>query len=139
METVRLPFHIKGLYGGCAKIVGLIIPSAENLTLEYRVTDTLLRAFSGEINTRTIAWQDIESAECGLGFFAPWLTLVARTLSTFDKLPCSDPSRLRLRIAWRYRRQLRALTSEINLHLSYREADRLRHRTLGAEDQKSLS
>ncbi len=131
METSRLPFCVDGLYAGCAKLDGLVILSPEILTLEYRMKDNVFGAFSGQINTRTIAWQDIERAECGLGFFSPWLALTARTLNAFDKLPCTDPSQLRLGIAWKYRHQLRALTSEINLHLSFRDADRLRHRLPG--------
>lgn len=128
MELIRIPFRLKGLYGGVAKLDGLVILGPEHLTLEYRMSDTIVGAFSGNITTRTIAWADIERADCGLGFFTPWLTLAARRLSAFDKLPCKDPSRLRLRVPWAHRRQLRALTSEINLHLSFREADRLRAR-----------
>lgn len=131
METSRLPFRIRGLYGGCAKLDGLVILSPEHLTLEYRMVDSWIGAFSGQITTRAIGWQDLERAECGLGFFSPWLALTARALSVFDKLPCKDPSQLKLGVAWKYRRQLRALTSEINLHLSFQQADRLRHRLPG--------
>jgi hypothetical protein len=135
MEPIRIPFRLKGLYGGCAKLDGLVILSPEHLTLEYRMTDTIVGAFSGGVTTRTIAWEDIERADCGLGFFMPWLTLAARRLSVFDKLPCKDPSRLRLRIPWGHRRQLQALTSEINMHLSFLEADRLRGRVGGSAGQ----
>ena len=128
MEISRLPFRLGGLYGGCAKLDGLIIVSPENLTLEYRMTDNLIGAWGGPIVTRSFVWRDLERAECGLGFFSPWLALTARSLSTFDQLPCTDPCRLKLGIAWKHRRQLRTVSSEINLHLSYQEADRLRRR-----------
>jgi hypothetical protein len=63
-----------------------------------------------------------------MGFFMPWLLLSARTLSALNDLPTPNPGQLRLRIPWKHRRQLRALTSEINLMLSYEEADRYRRR-----------
>jgi len=131
MDTIRLPFEISGLYAGCAKIEGIALSSPELLTLEYRVSDTIIGAWSGEICTRKIAWTDIERAECGFGIFSPWLLLSARTLTAFDKLPSSTPGQLRLRIPWKHRLQLRALTSEINLLLSYNEADRYRQRLPG--------
>jgi hypothetical protein len=128
METVRLPFEISGLYGGCAKIEGFATSTAESLSLEFRMSDTLIGAWNSGISTRQILWSDLERAECGLGFFMPWLLLHARSLSAFDKLPSKQPGQLRLRIPWRCRRPLRALTAEINLHLSYAEADRYRLR-----------
>jgi len=127
MDTIRLPFHISGLYAGCAKIEGIVVASAETLTMEYRVSDTIIGAWSGEIVTRKFSWTEIERAECGNGFFTPWLRLSARTLTVFDKLPSSSPGPILLRIPWKHRRQLRALTSEINLQLSDNEADRYRH------------
>src|SRR4051794_34475391 len=111
METTRIPFEIAGLYAGCAKISGIAMFSAGQLTLEYRVTDTIVGAWSGEITTRTIAWADLERAECGNGFFSPWLLLTARTMTAFDKLPSPAPGQLRLSIPWKHRRQLRAVTS----------------------------
>ena len=124
METYRLPFEISGLYAGCAKLDGMIIVSAEHLLLEYRLTDTLIRAFNGELQTRRVAWTELERAEHGNGFFSPWLVLTARTMSTFDKLPSKNPGQLRLSIPWKQRQRLRTVTSEINLLLSYQEADR---------------
>ena len=132
METIRLPFQISGLYAGCAKIEGIVVASAEMVTMEYRVSDTIIGAWSGEIVTRKFSWAEIERAECGNGFFTPWLRLSARTLTVFDKLPSSSPGQIRLRIPWKHRRQLRALTSEINLQLSYNEADRYRHQLPGS-------
>ncbi len=132
METSRLPFRIGSLYGGCAKIDGIIILSSEYLTLEYRMSDAWIGAWNGGITTRTLAWSDLERAECGLGFFSPWLILSARRMNTFDKLPSSDGLRLRVGVRWKDRRQLRAVTSEINLVLSFNEADRYRHRLPGA-------
>ena len=126
MEIIRLPFRIGGLYGGVARLDGIVILSAEHLTLEYRMTDTLVGTITGGIRSRAIPWTELERADCGLGFFSPWLRLTARALSTFDGLPAPDPCQLRLGIPWKHRRQLRALTGEINLQLSYREADRYR-------------
>jgi hypothetical protein len=126
MENIRLPFRIGGLYGGMARLDGLVILSAESLTLEYRMSDTLVGTITGGIKSRSIPWSELDRAECGLGFFTPWLSLASRALSTFDGLPSPDPCQLRVRVPWKHRRQLRALTSEINLQLSYREADRYR-------------
>jgi hypothetical protein len=67
----------------------------------------------------------------------PWLSLASRALSTFDGLPSPDPCQLRLRVPWKHRRQLRALTSEINLQLSYREADRYRRQIAEREVARS--
>lgn len=131
MEPSRLPFSLSGLYGGCAKLDGLVILSPEHLTLEYRAI-AMFGVWNGRVNTRTIGWKDLERAECGRGFFAPWLTLTARTLSAFDTLPCANSFQLKLAVPWKYRRLLRSLTSEINLHLSFREADRLRDRSFGS-------
>lgn len=126
METIRVPFHIAGMYGGAAKLEGFVILGPAGLTLEFRLRDTIFGAFTGGVQTREFAFTDLEDAEGGLGFFSPWLQLAACSLSVFDGLPTPDPGHLRLRVPWKYRRQLRALTSEINLQLSYREADRYR-------------
>ncbi len=131
MDHFRIPFQIWGLFAGCAKIEGIISSNEEALSLEYRVSDTIIGAWSGDITTRRFVWADLERAECGSGFFSPWLVLCADKLSVFDKLPSKTPGQLRLRIPWRHRRQLRALTSEINLLLSYREADRYRQQLSG--------
>jgi hypothetical protein len=133
MESIRLPFLINRLYGGIAKLDGIASLNPEHLTLEYRMSDSFIGAITGGVKTRTIAWTEIERAECGLGFFSPWLTLGARTLTTFDNLPCPSPMLLRLRIPWRHRRQLRALTSEINLQLSYQDADRYQRHLSGRQ------
>lgn len=131
METFRLPFEIIGLYAGCAKIEGIAIFNPESVTLEYRVSDTIIGAWSGEINTRKILWTDLERVECGVRLFSPWMLLSARTLTAFDKLPSPTPAQLRLSIPWKHRSQLRTVTSEINLLLSYHEADRYRERLPG--------
>lgn len=130
METIRLPFRIENLLRGCAKIEGLLTASAEQLTLEYRMKDNIIGVWTGETNTRAIVWHDLEKAEGGLGFFNPWMALTARSLRTFEKLT-SEPARLKLFIPWKDRRQLRTLVGEINLLLSFREADRYRERAVG--------
>lgn len=132
MEIIRLPFLIAGLYGGCVKIEGIATSTSESLNLEFRMRDTLFGAWNSGISTRQIPWSDLERAECGLGFFTPWLLLCARSLSAFDKLPSKQAGQLRLRIPWRYRRQLRTLNAEINLHLSYADAERYRSRLPGS-------
>ena len=133
METIRLPFHIGRLYGGAAKIEGFVFLGPEDLSLEYRLRDAFFGAFTGAIQSQAVAWEDLDWARCGPGFFRPWLLLAARSLSTFDKLPNADTGQIRLRVPWGHRRQLRTLTSEINLQLSFREADRYRRRLPGVE------
>ncbi len=139
MDTFRIPFQISGLFAGCAKIEGIISSSPDALSLEYRVSDTIIGAWSGDITTRTFAWTDLDRAECGSGFFSPWLLLSAGRLSVFDKLPSKTPGQLRLRVPWKHRRQLRSLTSEINLLLSYKEADRYRQQLPGSAGSGSGS
>src|SRR5687768_6261549 len=112
MENIRLPFRIGGLYGGMARLDGLVILSPECLTLEYRMSDTFVGTITGGIKSRSVPWAELDRAECGLGFFMPWLSLASQALSTFDGLPSADPCQLRLRIPWKHRRRLRALTSE---------------------------
>jgi hypothetical protein len=128
METIRIPFEITGLYAGCAKMEGIATSTAESLNLEFRISDAWFGTWNSGVSTRQIPWSDLERAECGLGFFSPWLLLCARSLSAFDNLPSKQPAQLRLRIRWGHRRLLRALAAEINLHLSYAEADRYRQR-----------
>ena len=131
MESFRLPFEISGLYAGCAVLRGMIRSTPEFLLLEYKISDTLIGAFSGGLQTREIAWTDIERAESGKGFFSPWLQLTARSMKAIDKLPCTVPGQVRFSIPWKHRRQVRAMASEINLMLSYREADRVLERLPG--------
>jgi hypothetical protein len=131
MESSSLPFTIEGLYAGCAKLKGLLFVDPEEVKLEYQLKLTMFGVFSGPINSHAIAMATLERAECGLGFFAPWLVLTARTLNAFGALPGSDAAQLKLRIPWKYRRQLRVLTSDINLQLSFRDADRYRERLPG--------
>ena len=128
MESIRLPFQIVGLFAGCAKMEGIATSTPESLVLEFRLTDTLVGAWTGGLKLRAIPWAELEGARCGPGFFSPWLLLTARTLAVFDGLPTPSLGQLRLKVPWRHRRQLRALTSEINLLLSYMEADRYRQR-----------
>ena len=128
MEIIRLPFEISGILAGAAKMEGFATSSPESLVLEFRLSDTIVGVWNSEVRTREIPWSQLDRAECGLGFFRPWLLLMAGTMTVFDKLPSAKPGQLRLRIPWKHRRQLRALTSEINLLLSYKEADRYRAR-----------
>lgn len=131
MDTAHIPFCIDSLYAGCMKLDGIIKAEPEHLTLEYRMSDNLLGAWTGGVTTRTIAYSELESAECRVGFFTARLLLNARGMQVFDKLPMSAPAQLSLGVPWRLRRQLRAFASEINLALSYRAADRLRDRAEG--------
>ena len=127
METIRLPFKIGSLYGGCAKLEGFVILEAEHLTLEYRMSDNLLGGlWAGNITRKSVAYRDLDRADYGLGFFLPRLHLTARSLSAFHDLPTADGATLKLSIPWGYRHQLRSLTSTINLQLSFHEADRYR-------------
>ena len=126
MESIRLPFQIVGLFAGAAKMEGIATSTPESLVLEFRLTDTLIGAWTGGVTLRAIPWAELEEAQCGPGFFSPWLLLTARSLAVFDRLPGPSPGQLRLKVPWRHRRKLRALTSEINLLLSYMEADRYR-------------
>jgi len=128
MDIAQLPFCLGSLYGGCVKIDGIMKAGPEQITLEYRLSDNLLGAWTGAITTRTVAYRDLERAEYRPGFFSPHLLLTARSMQLFDKLPTSAPAQLSLSVPWKHRHQLRAFASEINLYLSYSAADRHRPR-----------
>jgi hypothetical protein len=130
MDTAQLPFCLGSLFGGCVKIDGIMKAGPEHLTLEYRMSDNLLGAWTGAVTTRAVAYCDLEHAEFRAGFFAPRLILTARSMQLFDKLPMSAPAQLSLSVPWKHRHQLRAFASEINLYLSYHAADRHRRERL---------
>lgn len=126
MESISIPFQLNGMYGGAARLEGFAALTPDGLALEYRLSDTIVGVFTGEVQTCVIPFVELQRAACGLGFFMPWLAISSRKMSTFDKFPTKEPGQLCLRVRWKHRRQLRALTSEINLQLSYLEADRYR-------------
>lgn len=128
---MRIPFTIPKVYAGCAKVEGFLCVETEHLVLEYKMSDNLFGALSTGIIRRIVKYDDLDAAEYRLGFFKPRLILSARTLSAFEKLPGAEHALFTIHIPLRYWRRLRPITSEINLYLSYTEADRYRHRLPG--------
>src|SRR5688572_23254935 len=63
METTRLPFSIDSAWT-VLRIDGIVIAGPEHLILEYRTIDNVIGAFAGNIKARTIAWTELERAEC---------------------------------------------------------------------------
>jgi hypothetical protein len=132
-ELARLPFMITDIYAGFAKIHGIMIVTPERLLFEYQMSDNVFGAIAGRITKRSVNFGDLEKVERKTGFFAPRVNLTAKRLETFSKFPHRDPSIFQIRVSWKNRKLIRPALAEIELHLSYVEADRFRERLGGME------
>lgn len=129
MERLRLPFTVSEIYGGFARVDGLLVVAEKHLEFEYQTSDNVLGAVRGKIQKRKVRYADLESVKSKLGWFSCWIEFHARSLKTFANFPQKDRTAFRITVEKKHRTKMNSALSEIELQRSYIEADRLIRKT----------
>jgi len=129
MERLQLPFTVSEIYGGFARVDGLLLVCEKHLEFEYQTSDNVLGAVRGKIQKRKVRYADLESVRSKLGWFSCWIEFHARSLKTFASFPQKDRTAFRITVEKKHKARMNSALSEIELQRSYVEADRLVRKT----------
>ncbi len=125
MDQPHLPFQLAEVYGGFARIDGIMIVAEKHIEFEYQTSDNVLGAVRGKTQKRKLRYADISEVHSKEGWFSCWIEFQARTLKAFADFPQKDRKIFRITVEKKRRPAMRTALSEIEVRRSYLDADRL--------------
>lgn len=118
-ERSRLPFTIENVYGGFAKVSGILSVLRDALRLEFQMSDNLIGGvLKGNAKEILLPLKAIESVEFRKNWFVANFYIRVFSLKDIQSMPNNDEGEVKLRIKRRDRDRARNLASHINLRLS---------------------
>jgi hypothetical protein len=114
----QLPFSIDDLYGGLARVNGLLRVREGELLLEYQTQDNLVGVFKGRSGTTVIPIRDIYEVEVKSNWLGRAFILRPRSLSLLADMPGADESQLKLKFNRRDLTSAKEIASYLNLRIS---------------------
>ena len=125
-ERTRLPFFMDNLYGGFAKLNGILSVMKDMLVLEFQVKENV---FGGLVKSRpkelNIHLKEIDSVEFKKNWFVANFYLRTVKLQHLDGLPGGEDGEVKLKIKRKDREKAKHLASYLALRLSEIRLDML--------------
>ncbi|RMG67986.1 MAG: hypothetical protein D6722_12320 [Bacteroidetes bacterium] len=116
---IRLPFFIDNLYGGFAKVNGILSRDRQFLTLEFQVADNVLGGLlKGRPKEIRLPLKALASVEYKQNWFVARMILRAYRLGDLAEIPNAESGEAKLSIKRKDRKVAREMASSLNLALS---------------------
>lgn len=118
-QRTRLPFFIDNLYGGFAKVNGILTANRQSLLLEFQVTDNVLGGLlKGQPKEIRLPLEAVASVEYKQNWFQARFYLRVYRLQDLANVPNAEGGEAKLSIKRKDRKLARSLVSSLNLQLS---------------------
>ena len=119
IERTRLPFTIDNVYGGFAKVNGILSIRKDILILEFQVKENV---FGGLVKSRpkelNIPFGDLESVEFKKNWFVANFYVRVYRLQDVSDIPGNEDGEIKLKIKRKDREKAATMASHIALRIS---------------------
>lgn len=102
MNKLSLPFSIKHVFSGFARIYGVLKLEEHTIVLEFQTVDNLVKVLKSDIKNITIAIDNIEEIDFKKSIWGNKLTLRVSSLNDIKDIPKFNADELKLSIETKY-------------------------------------
>lgn len=117
--SARLPFSIDDVYGGFAKVTGLLTVEEDALFLEFQTKDNILGGLiKSAPRELMVPMKELDSVECVSKWTGTRFFVRVRRLSLLDGMPNVENGEVKLKIKRKNKQTALNMASKINLRIS---------------------
>ncbi len=113
MNKLSLPFSIKNVFAGFARIYGILKLEENRIILEFQTVDNLVKVLKSDVKNFTIPIRDIEEIDFKKSIWGNKLTLRVSTLNDVKDIPNQEAGEMILSIDGKYTEQALDLVKQI--------------------------
>ena len=114
----QIPFLIDDVYGGFARIEGILSAGRNAIGIEFQTKDNIMKVVKSKSKEVTIPYQDIAFVKYKRNMFISRLRIRVNKMGRLDDFPHSDQGEVVLKIKRRDKELIKNLESYVNLRIS---------------------
>jgi hypothetical protein len=114
MDKLSLPFSIKHVLAGFARVYGVLKLEENTILLEFQTVDNIVKVLKSDVKNYSIPIADVEEIDFKKSIWGNKLTLRASKLNDIKDVPNQESGEIKLSIEGKYTEQALNLVKQIN-------------------------